>query len=199
MKSKISITLLFTIIQTLANDSIKVKTKICYIPDYTKIQFAGNIGFLSTGVGYKFLNDNLHLELIYGFVPKSISKADDIHTFTLKNSYGITSRKIKTLEVSPMLGFSTSYETGNNSFFKLPDKYPEGYYVTNAVHFTFFFGPKVHRKFKKSKGVDVYYELGTVETYLWYAITSKEVRIDQIFSSAIGFNFYFSDSIHKII
>ena len=196
MKSKIHITLLlfFVIIQTLANDSIGVKIKKWYIPDYTKIQYAGNIGFISTGVGYKLLNDNLHLELIYGLVPKSISNAKDIHTFTVKNSYSISSKRIKAIKISPMLGFSTSYETGNNSFYKLSDKYPEDYYNTNAFHFTFFFGPKANRNFKNSKiikEVDVYYELGTVDNYLWYAITSKEIKTNQILSSAIGFNFYF--------
>lgn len=52
----------------------------------------------------------------------------------------------------------------------------------------------VHKDFIKAKifkGADFYVEFGTVESYLWYAITSKEVGLNNIFSADIGVNFYF--------
>jgi len=177
-----------------AQDSISIKKKPCYIPDYVKVQFAGNIGFFSIGFGYQFLNNHLYTELLYGYVPVSISGAEKIHTITLKNTFPILNKDIKTITLSPIAGFTTSFETGNNSFLILPDKYPEGYYSTNAFHFTLFIGAKVHRNFinqKIMRGVDLYFELGTVDNYLWYAILSKEVKINKIISSAIGINLYF--------
>ncbi len=173
---------------------IKTKKRAWYLPDYAKIQFAGNIGFLSAGIGHQFLNKHLYSELIYGYVPASISKAEKIHIITIKNTFPIWSKKIKEVTLSPITGFTTSFETGNNSFLKLPDKYPKGYYVTNAFHLTLFIGAKVHKDFMNSKiikGADLYFELGTVETYLWYGIISTEVKVNKIFSSAIGINLYF--------
>jgi hypothetical protein len=173
----------------------KVKDKAWYIPDYAKIQFAGNIGLLSVGVGYEVFKDVLYSELLYGYVPVSVSKAKEIHLITIKNTFPFFTKKIgNNFTLSPIAGFTASLDTGNNSFLKLPDKYPKGYYITNAIHFTVFVGAKVHKNFVNSKiikGADLYFELGTVETYLVYAITSKEVKINDVFSSAIGINLYF--------
>jgi len=177
-----------------AQDSTLVKNKPWYRPDYAKIQFAGNIGFLSAGFGYQLLNNHVYSELLYGYVPASISKAEKIHTITIKNTFPIWNKKIKEITLSPITGFTASYETGNNSFLKLPDKYPKGYYRSNAFHFTVFAGIKAHKKFRNNsliKAADVYFELGTVDTYLWYAISSNEVKCNQILSSAIGINLYF--------
>ena len=171
----------------IAQDSTLIKGKTSYFPDYAKIQFAGNIGFFSAGFGYQFLNNHLYSELLYGYVPVSISKAEEIHTITIKNTFSILNREIKAIILSPITGFTANFETGNNSFLKLPDKYPKGYY-------TLFIGAKVHKNFnnpKIIKGADLYFELGTVDTYLWYAILSEEVKINQIFSTAIGINLYF--------
>jgi hypothetical protein len=177
-----------------ANDTTLIKVKGWYVPDYTKVQFAGNIGLLSVGFGYQFLNNHLYSELLYGYVPASISKTEVIHTITVKNTFPILNKEFKTITLSPITGFTASFETGNNSFLKLPDKYPSGYYSPNAFHFTIFIGAKVHKNFinqKIMRGVDLYFELGSVDTYIWYTVLSKEVKINQIFSSAIGINLYF--------
>ena len=197
MKSRNIFTLFVALLlfhNAFAQDSTLMKDKAFFIPDYIKTQFAGNIGFLSVGFGYKFLNNHLYSELLYGYVPVSISKAEKIHTITIKNTFSILNKEIKLITLSPITGFTASFETGNNSFLKLPDKYPKDYYSTNAFHFTLFIGALVHKDFNNSKiinGADMYFELGTVDTYLWYAIISKEVKINKIFSSAIGINLYF--------
>ncbi len=174
-------------------DSISIKNRAWYIPDYVKVQFAGNIGFFSVGIGYKTFHNHVHSELLYGYVPASISKAKQIHIITIKNTLPLHTKKLKRVTLSPVTGLALSFETGNNSFLLLPNKYPKGYYYTNAFHFTFFVGPSIHRNFNNLniiKGASLYFELGTVDTYLWYAITSKEVELYNIFSSAIGLNLF---------
>jgi len=176
-----------------SNDSTQVKVKHWLTPEYATIQFAGNIGFLSLGIGYQFFNNRINSEILYGFVPASISKAENIHTITFKNTFPIINKKIKTIITSPITGFAVSYETGNNSFVKLPDKYPDDYYRTNAFHFTFFIGAKVHKEFTNPiiiKGIDFYFEIGTVDTYLWYAMSQK-INPTKIFSLSVGVNLYF--------
>lgn len=44
------------------------------VPDYVKTQFAGNIGLISVGAGYQLFNKVVYTELLYGFVPKAVSK-----------------------------------------------------------------------------------------------------------------------------
>jgi hypothetical protein len=128
-----------------AQDSTLTKDKTWYLLDYAKVQFAGNIGFFSVGFGYQFLNNQLYSELLYDYVPASISKAEKIHTITIKNAFPIFTKKINKITLSPITGFTVSYETGNNSFLKLPDKYPKGYYSTNAFHTTLFIGAEIHK------------------------------------------------------
>lgn len=182
-----------------AQDSISVKfkkkEKFWLIPDYTKAQFAGNIGLASIGIGYKVIHKTLFTELLYGYVPESVSEANPVHLITLKNTFTILNKDLgKGYTFSPITGLTTTLETGNNSFLKVPDVYPDDYYITNAVHFTLFIGALLHKGFFSDqlfKGIDFYIEVGTVDTYLWYALTTKEVNFGDVFSSSIGMNFYF--------
>ncbi len=178
-----------------AQETISIKEKSWYVPDYVKTQFAGNIGLVSVGVGYQLFNKVLSSELLYGFVPEWASKADNIHLITIKNTFPIFRKEIgKNLTISPIAGFTTTLDIGTNSFTTLPSKFPKDYYVPTAVHFTLFGGVSVHKDFMNSKlfkGADLYFELGTVETYLWYALATKEVDLVDVFSADIGVNFYF--------
>jgi hypothetical protein len=40
-----------------------------YVPSHAKLQYAGNIGWLSAGAGYTYLDDILQSELFFGYVP----------------------------------------------------------------------------------------------------------------------------------
>ena len=185
---------LFFFFNSFAQDATIIKDKVWYTPDYVKMQFAGNIGFISLGVGYEVFEDVLFSELLYGYVPESVSGAKKIHLITLKNTFPIFTKEIgSNYAISPIAGFTASYDVGPTTFTTLPSKFPKGYYIANSIHFTLFAGAKVHKKFVRSnffKGIDMYAELGTVETYLWYAITSKEVKFNDAFSPAIGLNLY---------
>ena len=171
-----------------------VKDKAWYIPNYIKMQFAGNIGVVSVGAGYQLFDKVLYSELLYGYVPESVSKADKIHLITIKNTFPVFRKEIaKNLTITPIAGFTTTIDIGTTTFTTLPSKYPDDYYVPTAFHFTLFGGVMIHKDFINSKminGVDFYVEMGTVETYLWYGITSKEVGLSDIFSTSIGINFY---------
>lgn len=198
MKNKnVYILVLFLLIfsKTFGQDTNSDKKDAWYVPDYVKVQFAGNIGFVSLGAGYQIFNKVLYSELLYGYVPEAVSKTDRIHLITIKNTFPIYRKKIgEDLTITPIAGLTTSYQIGTNSFTTLPEIYPEGYYVPNAFHFTLFAGGLIHKDFKKKSifsGVDFYAEVGTVETYLWYTITSKEVGLNDTFSASFGFNFYF--------
>lgn len=176
------------------DSTITENKRAWYIPEYAKIQFAGNIGFITSGVGYHFFNKKLYTEFLYGHVPRRISKADKIRTITIKNTFPLYRHDLKEYTLSPIAGFTVSVESGNNSFTGLPSKFPENYYSTNAFHATLYLGGMVHKSIPKAKifkGFDFYYELGTVGTYFWYTVSQREVSVKDTFSSALGINFYF--------
>lgn len=163
------------------------------LPDYASFQFAGNIGFLSAGLGYQLFSNKLNTEMVYGFVPK-YQETEAIHQITLKNTVPLFRFQHENLIFTPMLGLTATYETGRHSFVFLDDKYPDGYYASNAFHFTFLLALSVHKDLKPSyliKGVDFYYEVSTVDTYFWYGISNKEVKMNEVFSLALGMRLYF--------
>lgn len=191
----IGLILLFLSVKSVAQVDTIPQKKSWYVPDYASLQFAGNIGFLSTGVGYEVYRNIWYLEFLYGYVPASIAESNSIHLATIKNTFPIFTKEIgKNLTISPIAGLTVTYDIGAKTFTTLPSQFPKGYYVSNAIHFTAFGGVKLHKDFENTnffKGIDFYYELGTVESYLWYAITSESVSFGDAFSSSIGINVYF--------
>ncbi|MBI5021720.1 MAG: hypothetical protein HZB59_09800 [Ignavibacteriales bacterium] len=175
-----------------SNENSTSIEKRWYVPDYVKAQFAGNIGFISVGAGYNLLSNLIQVEILYGYVPSSIG-GSTIHTLAQKNSILIYDLKTTNYIIIPYAGFTTNLEMGGNSDGFFSEKYGDGYYKTNAIHFTFFIGGKIYHQlsYKSNfKGLDIFAEIGTVDMYLWYVINSKNVELSEIFSLALGFNLY---------
>ena len=170
------------------------KKREWYKPDYIKIQFAGNIGFMSIGAGYNWWRDVAQTDLIYGYVPESKGNAT-IHTFTIKNTFGLYKFNIRgKYNISPLLGFSLSFEPGENSFGNLPDKYPEGYYGRNCFYACLNLGLKSKFDFAEERhfsSLEVYSEINTVADYGFYNTIAKEDRNNIIYSYALGVNLFF--------
>ncbi|MHB0756426.1 hypothetical protein [Polaribacter sp. M15] len=195
MKHIATLIFLFIFSANIFAQEVTEKKKSWYVPDYASLQFAGNIGLLSTGVGYEIFDNVWFAELLYGYIPEAITEAKSTHLITIKNTFPIFTKELsKNYFISPIAGLTATYDATTNTFTTLPSQFTKGYYVSNAIHFVIFGGVKIHKDFDAKsifKGIDFYYELGTVESYLWYAITSKEVSMGDAFSSAIGVHFYF--------
>ena len=169
-------------------DSVMVR-KYRTLPRVYTLQYAGNLGLVSGGLGYSLFKDKVRLGLFYGYVPKVFS-TKAIHTLALKGTLNVF--KSRAGQDKLYIGTTLNMERGNNSFLKLPDKYPKGYYQTNAFHFTVFTGVKsffaVHDR--KLKGVEPYIECGTVDTYLYYCLSEK-LSLFKILSLSAGLNLKF--------
>jgi hypothetical protein len=175
-----------------SNEKLSSVERAWYVPDYIKAQFAGNTGFISIGAGYNLFGDLVQSDILYGYVPSSIG-GNTIHTLAQKNSFLIYDYKFSKYALSPYAGFTINLELGGNSDGFFSEKYPDGYYKTNAIHFTFFIGGKIFYKLSGEsalKGVDFFTEIGTVDTYLWYGITSEHLKPKDILSMALGLNIY---------
>jgi hypothetical protein len=179
-------------------DGDSTRAKRWYEPAYVPLQFAGNIGFLSTGIGFTSHTKKYELALLYGYVPASIALSH-IHTISAKNIFPLRHYNLKTNQaLIPYLGLAVSLEVGGNAFLTLPAQYPRSYYdFPKALHATAFGGVKLQQLFERHfrflRGIQFYAEAGTVDVYIWYKVRSEEVKFKQIFSLALGVNFMLPD------
>lgn len=99
------------------------------VPDHASFQFAGGIGFLSIGGGYKFLNKKIETDLYYGYVPESIGGIE-IHSATLKAVWvPLKNVSVKNFYVTPLFtGLLINYTFGHQYFGFTPPNYPYKYY-----------------------------------------------------------------------
>ncbi len=163
------------------------------IPDHTKLQFAGNIGFLSSGFGYSYSKDKAELDLIYGYVPKTFG--GPLHSVTLKNTW------IPFRPIDPGKGFSfdwftvgipVTYTFGSQFFFLAPkDQYPARYYdYSSALRLGLFVGGRANYEIQNNgyfNSVGMFYEFGTYDLLLHnYIFNIGTTRFVDIFNLALG-------------
>lgn len=162
-----------------------------YYPHYVPVQFAGNIGFLSTGIGYTARKDNYHLSLLYGYAPASIAGVR-VHTVTAKNIFHIARFPVsRNSFILPYAAVGISIEVGGRSFLTLPDNMPDGYYnFPKSVHAIASLGGKFRRPVNHQffRDVEFFAEVTTVDVNVWYKFISNEVKMHQILSLALGVN-----------
>jgi hypothetical protein len=185
------LTLIGQRVQAQADDSTRASR--WYVPHYVPLQFAGNIGLFALGLGYTSNHDNYNVSFLYGYAPASVA-GTEIHTVTARNIFPITRYALKNSRtLIPYLGIGVTVEVGGNAFFRMPAHYPEGYYdFPKNVHVIAYGGAKLrhlfHEDFKPLQGVEFFVEAGTVDIYLWYKTMSKQIRLNEIFSLALGVN-----------
>ena len=177
------------------NEGEKIIDKgVWYKPDLVKLQYAGNIGFMSVGVGFNWWRDIAETDIMYGYVPENNGDAT-IHTFTVKNTFNVYNLNVsRIVTLSPVLGFSVSFEPGQNSFIRLPEKYPKKYYGPNCFYACLNLGLKARFKLREEyrfSAIELYSELNTLADYSFYNIIAREDRENIIYSLAFGVNMFF--------
>jgi hypothetical protein len=189
----ILILICFHAIITNASDRDSTRTKRWYKPAFVPVQFAGNIGFLSTGIGFTSHTKKYELAIMYGYVPASLALTR-IHTISAKNVFPLRRYDMKINQaLIPYLGLAISVEVGGNAFLTLPEQYPKSYYdFPKSVHATAFGGIKLQQLFERHtrtlRGIELFAEVGTVDVYVWYKVMSEDIRLTQMFSLALGVN-----------
>lgn len=181
-----------------AQDSVGVAKKDkWYAPDFTILQYAGSIGFLSAGAGYAIFHDKANVDLLFGYVPASIGGAA-IETVTLKfNASPWKIRLNRYVALYPLTsGAYFCYNFGREYSSDLPSWYPDGYYWwSEAVRANIFIGGNgrmATERLKYFNKIDFYYELGTNEIKLVsYAQNSGTLSLWKILHLGIGIRFHF--------
>lgn len=174
-------------------DSAKYKK---LLPDYLKIQFAGGIGFLSTGVGYSFLKQKLEVSFFYGYVPKYFT-VDDLHSISLQLTAKIFKFQIsENIELLPFnFGWYAHHTFGNEYWVTLPDNYPENYYWWSpGRNAGIFIGGEVKTKLFATKtpasGTAFYARIGSRGLYMTSKVGNSSIPMSDILELGIGIAIY---------
>ncbi|WP_461636546.1 hypothetical protein [Labilibaculum euxinus] len=170
-------------------DSIKRKW---YLPRDAKIQYAGNIGFLSAGITYYLAKDWYRLSLMYGSTSMH-SHVHTLNTVAFKNTFLIKQFHIGDFVVAPTAGLSINFGSTHNTYRNLPSYFPNDYYFQNKIHFAPFVGAMVYHPlpYKIIKGIDFYTEIGTIDNYLLEGIRTEYVKFYDIWNLALGISIHF--------
>jgi len=180
-----------------AQEDYSERSRKWYLPDHLKLQFAGNIGFMSGGPGYISRNKTLETDLLFGFLPQKFG-GDALVTLTAKTTYSPWRIHLKNnYYVAPFsLGAYLSYTFGPQFDSKWPSYYPVGYYWwATSFRPGVYFGGKAGRNVivnKRKRGLELYYELGTYDLILIsYVQNSKFLNPGKIANLAFGVKFGF--------
>ena len=154
------------------------------IPKYQKVQFAGSMGFLSTGPGWLYGKGKWETDLLIGFIPKfDDTKAKA--TITIKQNYIPWSLHIgkSRFSIEPLTcGMYVNSILDDRFWKKEPERYPDNYYkFSTRIRFHVFLGQRWtydlkdnKRKFHKS--VSFFYELSSCDLYIISAATNKTIK-----------------------
>lgn len=165
------------------------------LPKYSKIQYAGGIGFLSIGTGWSYgKNKQWETDVLLGFLPRySTNRAKT--TFTIKQSFiPWNNRKINELvSFDPFsCGIFVNSVLDRDFWVSNPEKYPDNYYFfSTKVRFGVQIGqritlhiPKEKRFFAKS--FTFFYEIGSTDLHLISRFDNKYLKPKDYLNLALG-------------
>lgn len=168
------------------------------IPTQFVWQFAGNMGFLSAGVGWNYgRRAQWETNLLFGYLPKYNSGRAKT-TMTLKQNFVPWNIYIgKGWFVEPLTcGLYINTVFGPEFWGKQPDRYPDRYYplLSTEGRVNIFVGqrigavtPKNRRKFIKD--ISLFYEISTCDLYLRSIIQDGNVSLWDILGLSLGLKF----------
>jgi hypothetical protein len=167
-----------------------------FVPKHTVVQYAGDMGFLSAGVGYDFFSYRIAMDFMVGYLPQYFGGVELV-TGNFKIRYTPYHFKVlNQLYLSPFqFGLFTSYAFGEQYTNLNSDKYPSGYYWwTTDVRFGLFIGQSLMIISKPSSKIiakEIYYEFTTNDLLLYIYLDNDVIALNEIIYFDCGIKFYF--------
>ena len=165
------------------------------IPTQFVIQNAGNMGFLSAGIGWDYGNrKQWETHLMVGYIPKDKSTRGKM-TMTLKENYIPWSIDLKRgwsfepLEASIYL--NTVY--GHEFWSRQPRRYPDKYYDFMSTKFRLnvalgqeFTWQIPSERRNRAKSITLFYEFSSCDLYIRSKILESSIPLKDIISLSLG-------------
>lgn len=168
------------------------------IPTHAKLQYAGNMGALSLGLGWDYGRKNQwETDVLFGYLPKHESKRSKI-TFTLKQNYIPWSIDLKHgYALEPLTcGLYVNTVFGDEFWVKEPDRYPKGYYgFSSKIRFHIFAGQRITFTLPEdnhlAKELTFFYEFSTCDLQVVSAFTNSYLKPKDFLCLSIGLKMQF--------
>lgn len=131
-----------------------------WVPDHAKVQLAGDIGFVSPGVGWELAGRRLELDAFAGWVPASVG-GRDLFSATAKLGFTPWRVAVRRVRLQPITAaLQVTYTFGSAFFVTSPDTHPPGYYeLPTAVHADLAIGAAVARTLRGERELGVSVEV----------------------------------------
>lgn len=174
-------------------------------PDFIRIQYAGSVGLINAGIGWK--HNKWETDVMFGYIPRYHTEHRKA-TFTIRESYvpftcwlaGNESSGKGVYSFHPLsCGMFINSVLSSDFWAKEPSRYPNGgdyYRFSSKIRFHVFVGQRYtyhiprHRRFL-AKSVSCVWELSTCDLYLISKITNERLPIEDILSLSLGLKFDF--------
>lgn len=165
------------------------------IPTQSIIQYAGNMGLISIGIGWEYgRHKQWETDLLIGYLPKFQSKRAKL-TMTLKETFipwNVTLSNNFFLEpLTCGLYINTVY--GHEFWSRQPGRYPDKYYeaLSTKARINAFLGQRIgvyvpHSRRKFVKEIRLFYEVSTCDLYIRSMIQDSDVSLWDILGLSLG-------------
>jgi len=167
------------------------------IPNKFSLQYAGDMGMLSAGIGWDYGRRNQwETHLFVGYLPKNHTP-NAYWSFTLKELFIPWSIKLNDLfSIEPLYCTLFVNSILNSEFWtKEPDRYPQGYYgFSSKIRFHIGLGQKItihiptHRRFL-ADNISLYYSISTCDLYVRQKILSSSIPLKDIICLDVGLQY----------
>ena len=149
--------------------------------DHMKIQYAGDIGFLSIGIG-KDVTSRYSFDFFYGYVPTEIG-GSEIQTYTLKNNYSLIKNSIATYKYDIYSGLSLYHVIGLRYQTSRFANFPRNYYRLSSIRAQVYLGGNLEYNKRNS----FYFEAGVNDIWLINYINNKDtLNLNDYIALALG-------------
>lgn len=163
------------------------------IPTHTKLQFAGSMGLLSTGIGWDYGKHNQwETDVLVGFIPHYSDRAKA--TFTVKQNYMPWNINLgKNFSMEPLAcGIYINTVLDGDFWVKEPDRYPQGYYnFSTKIRSNIFVGQRFTynlpaNKRYLTKAVTFFYEISSSDVYIISAFSNSYLKPEDYLHLSLG-------------
>lgn len=159
-----------------------------YFVDYLKVQYAGEIGLFSAGIG-KNVTENYSVEYFHGYVPEDIG-GHEIETFSFKNNYSVFGYERWGYYGDLYIGVNLYHVTGLEYQTSRHSSFPEVYYRVGSIRGLFYTGISLNST--KVSNHFGYFESGVNDIVLINYLNNTDViNLFDFVSLGLGYGYKF--------
>ncbi len=168
------------------------------LPNISIVQYAGNIGFVSAGLGWDYgKHDRWETHLMLGFLPKMVMN-DDMLTLTIRESICPWEVKFNDRFSCNPATFSLALNTvfNNEFWYKETERYPGDYYrFSSKMRIQLSIGGQINFMLKDNKmmtdRLTFYYDVSSFDLAIISYIPNKRLEFKDILALGIGLKYKF--------